>query len=372
MSKVYVRPTLYFGDNALQVLSILQQQKIMIVCDTFLIETGVLELITSCLDRSNQWKLFDGVISDPTLTAITDGVRRAVAFQPDVVIGFGGGSAIDMAKGVIYFAVRGGLIARPRFIAIPTTSGTGSEMTSVAVLTDPADNRKHVIQDDMLYADDAILETKLVLSVPPVVTAATGLDVLTHAVEAYVATGANHYTDALAEKAVELVLQSLLTCFRDGKNKAARADLHEAASLAGIAFNLAGLGAVHSLAHQVGGQYHIPHGRACALLLTAVIEFNCQDDKTKDKYAALAYRLGLVNRDESAAIAIKTMIQTIDTLINCLNLPRTIESLVKINKIEYEQSVPEMADRALVDRCMSSTPIKMTKIDLINVLHSLF
>lgn len=372
MAKVYVRPTLYFGDTALQVLATLQQQKIMIVCDKFLVENGALELIRNCLDSDKQVKIFDGVVPDPTVTAITDGVRQTVIFQPDVIIGFGGGSAIDMAKGIIYFAVRGNLMARPRFIAIPTTSGTGSEMTSFAVLTDPVDNRKHVVQDEMLYADDAILETRLVMSVPPAITAATGLDVLTHAIEAYVATSANHYTDALAEKAVELVLQSLLTCFRDGKNKSARADLHEAASIAGIAFNLAGLGAVHSLAHQIGGQYHIPHGGACALLLTAIIEFNCQDSKTKNKYAALAYRLGMVNRDESATIAIKIMIQTINTLMNCMEMPQKVGAIIKINETEYAQSVPEMADMALEDRCMPYTPVKMTKSDLINILHSIF
>ena len=256
---------------------------------------------------------------------------------------------------MIYFAGVRELVPKPRFVTIPTTSGTGSEVTSAAVITDSETKSKHLISSEDILADVAILDPRLTLSVPPAITANTGMDVLTHALEAYVANGCNVFSDALSEKATELLIKALLKCYRDGKNLEARTLMHEASTLAGMAFNTAGLGLNHSIAHQLGGTFHIPHGLADAMLLNKVIEYNSVNHDIMNKYATLAYKVQLVGMNEAPEMAVKTLEELIRSLMCCMDMPASIREL-GISREAYEGQLQNMTDNALMDNCLISNP----------------
>lgn len=214
MSNVYIKTKIRSGKTAMDYLGIYKNKTVYIVCDKFMAENGSVNKVVNAIDSSCRIEIFDQALPDPTTEVVGNGLNMGARVQPDIVIAFGGGSAIDTAKGIIYFGINGGLMKKPIFITIPTTSGTGSEVTSATVITDVENKSKHLIADDEILADVAILDPSLTLSVPPAVTANTGMDVLTHALEAYVAKGANVFSDALSEKAVELLLDALLVCCR--------------------------------------------------------------------------------------------------------------------------------------------------------------
>lgn len=355
MSNVYIKTKIRSGHYAMEYLHKIRKKKVLVVCDRFLAESGAVSYLTDALDSSNQIEIFDQAIPDPTVEIVGKGLGLICKVRPDVLIGFGGGSAIDTAKGILYFAGVRELIPKPRFITIPTTSGTGSEVTSAAVITDSETRSKHLIASDDILADVAILDPRLTLSVPPSVTANTGMDVLTHAVEAYVATGANVFSDALSEKSVELLMKALLSCYKDGKNLEARTLMHEASTLAGMAFNTAGLGVNHSIAHQLGGTFHVPHGLANAILLNKVIDYNSVNHDIMCKYATLAYKVQLVGINEAPVLAVRALKELITMLMRCMNMPLTIGAL-DIRREDYEHHLQNMTDNALMDTCMASTP----------------
>lgn len=194
MSDVYIKTKIRSGHGALQYLRIFKDKKVLIVCDRFMVDCGSIKLVTEALDDSNQVEVFDKVVPDPTTQSVGLGLSTACRIHPDVIIGFGGGSAIDTAKGIIYVVGAQKLFKKPYFVTIPTTSGTGSEVTPVTVITDTEIKTKHLITSEEILADLAILDTRLTLSVPPAITANTGMDVLTHAMEAYVALNANVFS----------------------------------------------------------------------------------------------------------------------------------------------------------------------------------
>lgn len=355
MSNVYIKTKIRSGHYAMDFLRKIRNKRIMVVCDRFLSENGAVSCITDALDSSNQIEIFDKAIPDPTVEIVGEGLVAICRMGPDIVIGFGGGSAIDTAKAIIYFAGVRELIPKPGFITVPTTSGTGSEVTSAAVITDVETRSKHLISSEDILADVAILDPRLTLSVPPAVTANTGMDVLTHAIEAYVAAGANVFSDALAEKSVELLMNSLLDCHRNGKNLEARTMMQEASTLAGMSFNTAGLGVNHSIAHQLGGTFHIPHGLANAMLLNKVIDYNCVNHDIMCKYAALACKVQLAGFNESPSFAVKALKEMITMLMRCMNMPLTIGEF-GIGREEYEKQLQNMTDNALMDNCLAATP----------------
>lgn len=368
MSNVYIKTRVRSGDGALAYLNLFHGKKIFIVCDRFMVESGSIHLVTSMLDDSNRVEIFDRVVPDPTTEVVGKGLAAACRVIPDVVIGFGGGSAIDTAKGIIYFAREQGLFGKPVFVTIPTTSGTGSEVTSATVITDLELKSKHLIADDDILADVAILDARLTLSVPPAITANTGMDVLTHALEAYVAKGANVFSDALSEKAVELLLGNLLTCYLDGKQVTARTNMHEASTLAGMSFNTAGLGANHGIAHQLGGTFHIPHGLANAILLKEVIRFNCRNRNVMEKYAQMAWKMRLSSPSDSPEYSVRVLTAAIDALMNAMHMPRTIRE-AGVGRDDFAGQLENMADNALKDTCMGSAPVKPGREDVIEILN---
>lgn len=278
---------------------------------------------------------------------------------PDLVIALGGGSVIDAAKAVIFALAQTRPEAgreRPCFVAIPTTSGTGSEVTSFSVVKAHAE--KLVLVDSSLLPDIAILDPSLVASVPPAITADTGMDVLCHALEAYVSLAASDFSDALAEKVVQQVFSYLPGCWRNGQDLQAREKMHNASCMAGMAFTNASLGITHSLAHALGGVFRVPHGRANALLMAHVVAWNADyhgqcDTLAARKYARLAHLLDLPASTPREGVT--SLLVAIQTLKDEMNMPRGIND-TGVNAADFDQRLAEMVAQALRDSCTPTNP----------------
>lgn len=282
MESFKIKPEVYFGDDALCALEKYKNKKVFIAADPFVVKSGMIGQVTEHL-KSCEVEIFSDIVPDPPIEAVAKGILAFEQFAPSVVVAVGGGSAIDAAKAIRLFA-KGG--RNCPMAAVPTTSGTGSEMTSFSVLTDQKTGRKYPVVTDDILPEMAILDVNMVKTVPKTVAADTGMDVLTHAVEAYVSKKANVFTDALAEKAVAIVFGSLARAC-DGDMQA-KAQVHSASAMAGMAFNVASLGLNHAIAHNLGGRLKLPHGRVNAVLLPHVIEFNAEDKRAAARYARLS------------------------------------------------------------------------------------
>ncbi|MBQ5362139.1 MAG: iron-containing alcohol dehydrogenase, partial [Clostridia bacterium] len=309
MKEFHIGTQIYFGESALDRLSELQFESVIILADPFVVTSGLIEHVTKRLDAAHiRYTLFTDIVPDPPVDKVIAGVAAVLKGHYPCMIAVGGGSAIDTAKAVRKFAGQIEEDYSPRLIAIPTTSGTGSEVTSFAVISNPAEGRKYPLRGDDMLPEEAILDEVLVKSVPAAITADTGMDVMTHAIEAYVSTNNNEFSGALAEKSVEICGQFLIRSYSDNNDSHARRKMHIAACLAGIAFNSASLGLVHGMAHQLGAHLHIPHGRSCALLLPSLIEYNsgittssrsqAEYPSCVRKYCNMARILGVSNFNE--------------------------------------------------------------------------
>ncbi len=373
MDQFLLKTRVSFGTDSLNRLSTLPYKKVMIITDKFIADGDLINLITGPLKSGGiEYFIFDDVLPDPPIKTIEHGAQVFMEFEPEALIMVGGGSALDTGKGIKQ--IISSLTANPDFpiIAIPTTSGTGSEVTSFAVISDPDNNRKFSIISENLIPDEAILDPKLVMSVPPSVTADTGMDVFTHALEAYVSVKANAFTDALAEKAASLVSQFLIRSFHNAKDEHARNKMQHASCLAGFAFNVAGLGLNHAMAHQLGAVFHIPHGRANAMLLTRVITFNTGIDqfsssrdvhnKCVSKYVDMSKCLGLSLATE--AMAIRALNFFIEYMLRELHIPKTISEYGKIPVGDYFQNIDKMTEMALKDSCLETNPTPVTYDDI--------
>lgn len=361
-----------------------------IVTDPYMVKLGYVDKILYYLRKRDIYvhsEIFSEVEPDPSVETIMKGQRQMLNFKPDVIIALGGGSAIDAAKGMWLFYehpeldfdilklkfmdIRKRVFTYPnlgskaKLVAIPTTSGTGSEVTSFAVITDKDKNIKYPLADYSLTPDVAIIDPDFVLSVPPTVTADTGMDVLTHAIEAYVSIMASDFTDGLAIKAIQLVFEYLPRAYKNGKDLVAREKMHNASCIAGMAFTNAFLGINHSLAHKLGGEFHLPHGRANAVLLPYVIEYNAQKPTkfvsfpkyetfiADKKYAEIAKAVGLPA--STCEEGVKSLVIAIKALMKELNVPLTLADC-KIDKKIFESKVSELADKAFEDQCTTANP----------------
>lgn len=348
METFTLKPTLYFGPDALDSLKKLAGQRVLIVTDSFLSSSGLLDRVRAHLTDSSI-TVFDRVTPDPSAQLVAQGVKLLRECDPEALIAFGGGSPMDCAKAVRWCAG-----SHVPLWAIPTTAGTGSEMTAFAVITDTEKAVKHPLVDDALLPDAAVLDASLLSGVPGAVTADTGMDVLTHAAEAYVSSGATPFTDALAEKAFTLAWHNLPGAFRtEGASPEKQAMLY-ASCLAGMAFNSAGLGICHSLAHALGGQMHLPHGRLNAILLPRVISFNAQRPDAARRYGELARLCGLASSPRALSAAL-------NRLLTALKLPKTL----------VVDDPTAVAARALADRCTATNPRAPSQTELEGILRGL-
>jgi len=366
-------------------------ERVFIVTDQGMVNLGYVDKILYHLRKREKHvhcEIFDEVESDPSFETVNKGLEMMKNFKPDVIIALGGGSPIDAAKGMWLFyehpeADPEGLKlkfmdirkrtykfpklgVKTKMVAIPTTSGTGSEVTSFAVLTDKKLNKKYPLADYELTPDVAIVDPDLVLSLPKSVTADTGMDVLTHALEAYVSNMASDFTDGLSEKAVELVVNYLPKAYTDGANdRLAREKMHNASTIAGMSFTNAFLGVCHSLAHKIGAEFHLAHGRINAILLPYVIRYN-STMPTKfvsfpkyeyfiadQKYAQMSKKIGL--KADTVEEGISSLIAKVKEMNEFLGIPKSFKE-AGIDEAEFMAKIDMLADRAFEDQCTTANP----------------
>ena len=381
MKTFEMKTSIHFGDNALDRLSQMPYQRVLIITDPFVARSGMIDLITEPLDRGGKvYDIFTDVVPDAPIDKIAEGVKKFLSFQPDAIVALGGGSAIDSSKAIREFAKRISDNGHVGLIAVPTTSGTGSEVTSFAVVNDTDAHVKYPLVADSLTADEAILDAELTRSVPPSVTADTGMDVLTHAIESYVSEAHNEFSAALAEKAIEICGVFLLRAYLDGNDMHARQKMHVASCLAGLSFNTAGLGITHSMAHQLGAVFHIPHGRANAMLLPHVIEFNSGIDKHSrsqkeyspcvKRYSNISNVLGLSNYNK--VMSVRSLVNWIQFMLKEMSIPMTVQEIGTIAPEDYFAALDKMAENALLDACTPSNPRVPTKEDIVKIYARLW
>ncbi|MEG1869259.1 MAG: 1-propanol dehydrogenase PduQ [Oscillospiraceae bacterium] len=343
-------------------------ERVFIVTDKFMAESGKTDYITKQLEAENiAYKIFSQITPDPDIDIITKGIEIISSFPPDLIIALGGGSAIDAAKAITYFAKKTSGLSKCTFIAIPTTSGTGSEVTRFAVISDNEKKIKYPMVDQNLLPDYAVLDPTLTLSVPPSVTADTGIDVITHAIEAYLSTEADDFSDALAEKAFQLAFLWLVKAVKTPNDTEARKAMHHASCLAGMAFDNASLGLNHSMAHILGARTKLPHGRANGILLPYVTAFNAGisdnsiNPKIISRYAALAHIAGLgatTNRQSTV-----NLIKGINKLLGEINMPKTLAE-AGVEKASFIKQLDEISLIALEDRCTKTNPRPCTAMQI--------
>lgn len=357
-----VRTKIVLGDQPDLLVS--DMNRIFVVADHFLAVSNKVAYVTDRLDKmGKKYDVFSEVSAEPDLEVVTAGIRRLRALDPDAVICLGGGASIDAAKAILYIARQtDDRYNRIRFIAIPTTSGTGSEVSTFAVITDKKTQTKYPLVDDSLVPDAAILDASLVVSAPPKVTGDTGIDVFTHAVEAYVSREHTDFTDAMAVKALQLLQENLLEVFRNPTNLEARQKMHNASCMAGIAFANAGLGLNHGMAHAMGAHFHIPHGRANGILLPYVMSFNagCADHLTPTalRYAEIAAHMNLGSAGTRQGVLI--LIRTVRHLMAKMNMPSTIAE-AGVSEDLFQTELEDMVEAALADRCTESNPREVNR-----------
>ena len=382
MKEFHINTEIFFGEGALDRLTQLDYTSVLIVADPFVVSSGLITLVTTRLDKAGiTYTTFTDIVPDPPVDKVIAGVAKVLTERPPCIVTIGGGSAIDTAKAIRKFANQIQSDYFPRLIAIPTTSGTGSEVTCFAVISNPAEGRKYPIASEDLIPDEAILDEVLVKSVPASVTADTGMDVLTHAIEAYVSTENNEFSGALAEKAVEITGQFLIRSYSSCEDTHARRKMHIASCLAGLAFNSASLGLNHGMAHQLGATFHIPHGRANAMLLPYIIEYNSGVTLTNRsqkeypscvrKYCNLARILGVSNMNEVTTI--RALISYMQFLSSEMGIPHRIsEACPNLTKEAYYASLDKMAEAALADSCTATNPRTPKKEDIIDIYKKIW
>ena len=349
------------GVDALATIQTLSLKRVLIVCDPFMEKNGTAEKISQSLQEKNVCcSIFSEIIPDPTIEVVTKGLMAAIKLKPDGLIALGGGSAMDAAKVIRHIYTIAEKNASMQLICVPTTSGTGSEVTSFAVISDPKNQSKYALVNDQMIPDLAILDPALIVSVPKSVTADTGIDVFTHCMEALASTNATDFTDAASEKALKIIWKDLVAVVNDGENLALREQVHNASCLAGIAFSEASLGICHSLAHALGGTFHIPHGRANALLLPHVIRYNAGLELEKElpslaTYQRIANILGFQAGTPKATV--HAMINGLNRQLKQLNISSLITDYA-IDSEEFLAAIPEMAVKAMDDKCTITNPRK--------------
>ena len=346
--------------------------KALVVTDKPLVELGIVEKVIKLLEKEGvKTVIYDEVLPNPTVKNIHDGVDLYKKENCDIIVAVGGGSPIDCAKGIGIVITNGGSIKdyegldksknpMPPFIAVNTTAGTASEMTRFTIITDTDRHVKMAIVDWHVTPTVSINDPELMISMPPALTAATGMDALTHAVEAYVSTIATPLTDSAALKAIELISKYLRPAVANGSNLEARDKMAYAEFLAGMAFNNASLGYVHAMAHQLGGFYDLPHGVCNAILLPHVEKFNLI--ACPERFANIAKAMGENIEGLSVIEAADLAIESIKRLSSDVGIPSGLKELGA-----KEEDIPTLAENAMKDACGLTNPRRATKEEIMQI-----
>ena len=388
-----VPPKVYFKRGALDLaLKVLKGKKrAFIVTDTYLFNSGAVDKVTKVLHEIGiEYQIFFDVKPDPTLATINQAMAVLKPYEPDIIIALGGGSPMDAAKimwlkyeqpdvnfediSMRFMDIRKRICQIPdlgkkaTMVCIPTTSGTGSEVTPFAIITDETKNVKYAIADYALTPNMAIIDPNFVDGMPRGLTAASGIDALVHAVEAYVSCMATNFTNSNALEAVKLIFRYLERSYKDGANDpVAREKMHYAATIAGMSFANAFLGLCHSMAHKLGAMYHVPHGVANALLIRQIIKFNADDapkkqatfpqykyPNAKAKYGQIVDEMGFGGKNDDEKVQI--LINKIDELMTAIKLPKSIKEF-GIDKKTFMNNLDELTELAYDDQCTGANPV---------------
>lgn len=368
MNMFKIPESIYFGENAMEALKTLQGKKAVIVTGgSSMKKFGFIAQTQALLGEAGiESMVFDGVEPNPSVQTVVKGAQAMREFEPDWIIAIGGGSALDAAKimwcfyehpqldftDIIPVGSMPALRTKAKFVAIPSTSGTASEITAFSVITDLENHIKYPIVSAHIVPDVAIIDPALPAKMPPHITANTGMDVMAHALEAFASTVANDYSDPLAMRAIKLVFENIETAYKQGDDMTARDNMHNASTLAGMAFSNVSLGLVHSLAHKIGGEFGVTHGLANAILMPYIIEYNKQ---STDKYGEIERYLGL---------------ECIESELRALNakldIPLTFKEIdeVNIQEDEFLAVLDRMSQNAFDDPCTLTNPGTPTAADV--------
>ena len=342
-------------ETGVSYLKHLNSRRLLLVADPYFAQNGIAQQILT-LSGAPETKIFDRIAPDPTVELVAEGTALLKAFQPDMVVALGGGSAMDCAKAMTYFAGE-----RPQLVMIPTTSGSGSEVTDFAVLT--RGDVKYPLVDEALQPDVAILDSQLLSGLPKSLIADAGFDVLGHSLEAFTAKNANGFTDALAKAAFSTALNRLPDSFSG--NTAVRGQIHEASTMAGMAFTQAGLGLCHAIAHVLGAAYHIPHGRLIAMLLPPVMEHNAPG--CMEKYASLARSAGLPGAADT--VAVRNLRNALVRLRKDLQMPENLKT-AGVDPRQVWQDREKLVSSVLEDPCCDTNPVPPNHAGISEILEA--
>jgi len=364
-----------YGENALTHLSTLEGKRATLVTGgSSMKRFGFLDQAKTELEKAGmEVSIVDGVEPNPSIETVMRGGKEMAAFNPDSIIAIGGGSALDAAKVMwVYYEYPETkfedlvnfkfpkLRTKAKFIAIPSTSGTASEITAFTVITDTKNHIKYPLVSPEITPDVALLDAALPEKMPAHITANTGMDVLTHAVEAYVSNAASSFTDSLAMEAIKLVFKQLPTAVSKPDNMTARADMHNASAIAGMAFTNASLGIVHSMAHKIGGEFGITHGLANAILLPYIVEYN---RKATDKFTEIEKQLG-----------ISDFVEAVKALNQKVGIPLTLKEVteVEITEEKFNEVLDRMSKNAFADPCTLTNPRSTSPEDIKEIYKCAF
>lgn len=369
MKDFNVKPVIVYGSSAIDRLDEYDFKKACIVTDKQITKLGLLRLLTDKLEKQGVvYEVFDEVVPDTTSDVVEKGLMHIIRSKPDVVFAIGGGSSIDTAKAVIFYFQKlketfmsNDVIVKPVLVAIPTTAGTGSEVTEYAVVTDVKSGMKIPITSKVMLPDLAILDPVFTKSAPDFITADTGIDTLTHAMESYVSKDANEFSDSYALQAINLIFDNLIPSFQDGKDLMRREKLQIASCMAGIAFNNSSLGINHSISHAIGSKFHLSHGKCNGILLPYVMEYNMKDQDTMKRYGEISRHMGFAFEDDH--IAAHALIQSVILLKKALNIPKNLIT-AGIDRNQVIEYMDELTSSAMKDMCTSGNPVKPTEQDL--------
>lgn len=372
---------IYYGKGSLEQLKTLKGKKaVLVLGGGSMKKFGFVDKALEYLKEAGiEVKLIEGIEPDPSVETVFKGAEVMREFNPDWIISMGGGSPIDAAKAMWIFyeypdftfeqaVVPFGLPElrqKAKFIAIPSTSGTATEVTAFSVITDYKTEIKYPLADFNITPDIAIVDSKLAETMPPTLTAHTGMDALTHAIEAYVATLHSPFTDPLALQSIEMIYEFLVKSY-EGDNDA-REQMHYSQCLAGMAFSNALLGITHSMAHKTGAVFHIPHGCANAIYLPYIIDFNKKD--ALDRYAKIAKRLGLNGATDDELV--DSLTSSIKELNKKMSIPATLKEY-GIDEAEFNSKVDMISERAIADACTGSNPRQLDKDEMKKLFEAIY
>lgn len=381
MARFTLPRDIYFGENSLEILKSIKGERAMIVVGGGSMKRfGFLDKVESYLKEAGlDVRLIEGVEPDPSVETVMQGAAAMREYNPDWIVSIGGGSPIDAAKAMWIFyehpEAKFEEVAKPfnipqlrnkaKFIAIPSTSGTATEVTAFSVITDYSKGIKYPLADFEITPDIAILDSALAETMPKQLTAHTGMDALTHATEAYVASARSDFSDPLALKAIQMIIDNLIDSYNG--NKVAREKMHIAQCLAGMAFSNALLGITHSLAHKTGAIFHIPHGCANAIYLPYVVRYN--QKCCAERYADIAKFLGL--KGSTTAELVDSYVELLENLNRKMEIPSTLKEY-GVEESDFKNNLDRIANNAVEDACTGCNPRSTNAEDFKKLLTAIY